>query len=107
MSRRISSLRPWQQGGGGGIGGGAVGFVTLYDNRNFRGQAFRVDTAQQFLSSFANRAESVRVSGGLWELCDQNGYGGRCVVVSSDVSDLNALGLRNRVSSVRPAVIPR
>ena len=54
-----------------------------------------------------NRAESVQVFGGVWELCERPQFGGRCVNVSSSVPDLRSLGLRNRVGSARPAIMPR
>ncbi len=103
MSRRISSARPW---GSGGAGGRA--FLTLYDDRGFRGRSYRVDRDAAVLFGFINRAESVRVSGGeSWELCDGWGYGGRCAVVTRDLADLSSLGLRNRVQSVRLLRTPR
>src|SRR5262245_24192578 len=100
MSRRISSVRPWGQGGG---GAGQM-FIVLFDDRSFRGTSFRVDGASGRLA-FANRAESVRVFGGSWQLCDGANFSGRCVVVSVNTSDLGSL--RNRVVSVRPVPTPR
>jgi hypothetical protein len=104
MSRRITSVRPWQHGGG--SGGGQMS-VVLYDDRGYRGRLHRVDRESPLLLTFANRAESVRVTGGSWELCDGAGFSGRCTVVSGDVSDLASVGLRNRVASVRPVPTPR
>lgn len=100
-ARRISSARPWQQGGGGVPAPGAMRLV-LFDELNYRGRAFNVDNARPTLTGFNNRAESVQVFGGTWELCDSAGFRGRCVVVSANVQDLGALGLRNRVGSARP-----
>jgi hypothetical protein len=102
ISRRISSVRPWRQGGG-GRGGGQT-YVVLFDNRGYRGRSFRVDSAAAVLSGFANRAESIQVSGGAWQLCERSSFGGRCVVVSGNMTDLSAIGLRNRVASVRPVL---
>ena len=97
MSRRISSVRPWQQGGT------AVprGSVVLFDQRNFRGQPFRIDNQDGQLRGFANRAQSAQVTGGTWDLCDRANFGGRCVVVSGNVPDLSSIGLAGRVASVR------
>jgi len=99
MFRRISSVRPWQQGAG---GGGELAIV-LFDDRQFRGRSFRVDRATGVLSGFTNRAESVRVMGGTWQLCDGRNFSGRCSVTSVNIPDLSTVGLRNRVVSVRPA----
>jgi len=43
------------------------------------------------------------VRGGPWELCNRPNFGGRCVLVSSDVADLRSLGMENEVASARPA----
>lgn len=105
ITRRISSVRPSDQGG-------VVrppqpeGRIVLFDDRNFRGKAVAVDEVRPVLNGFQNKAESVQVTGGLWELCERTGFGGRCAIVSSNVSDLGALGLRNRVNSVRPRNLP-
>jgi hypothetical protein len=104
MSRRISSVRRVGQGGG---GGGNRGSVVLYDGRGYRGQSFRVERESVALSGFANRAQSVQVTGGSWQLCDRADFAGRCVVVSGDIPDLASLGLENRVSSIRPVPTPR
>jgi beta/gamma crystallin len=98
ISRRISSVRPWRQ-----VGGGQT-YVVLFDNRGYRGRSFRVDSAAAVLSGFANRAESIQVSGGAWQLCERSSFGGPCVVVSGNMTDLSAIGLRNRVASVRPVL---
>lgn len=103
MQRRISSVRPWNRGGivrpPGAVGRGRI---VLFDNRGFRGRSYPVDGARPVLSGFQDRAESVRVIGGVWELCDRSGFGGRCVKVTSSVSDLGSVGLRNRIGSARP-----
>lgn len=103
MNERISSVRPWSQGG-------VVqpppqfdpGRIVLYDDRSFRGKSFVIVDARPVLTGFQDKAESVQVFNGVWELCDRPDFGGRCVKVTSNVSDLGSLGLRNRVSSARP-----
>lgn len=103
MSRNISSVRPWRQGGV------AVprGFIVLFDNRNYRGQSFRVDANSPQLQGFANRAQSVQVRGGTWQLCERVNFGGRCVTVSGDLPDLSSINLSSRVASVRLAATTR
>jgi len=106
MSRRISSVRPWQQQGG---GGGAVprGHLILFSDTRYRGQSFRVDGDTPVMQGFANRARSVQVNGGSWQLCDRASFAGRCVPVSANLPDLSSIGLSRRVASVRRAPTPR
>ena len=79
----------------------------LYEDRGFGGRSYTATQSVPLLSSFNDRASSARVEGGVWEICDDRDYGGRCVSISSDVSDLASVGLRNRVSSVRLRGSPR
>ena len=74
----------------------------LYDGANFRGRSVTIDSATPRLVFFNDRAGSVEVFGGRWDLCDQPRYGGRCVAITDSVRDLRSLGLGDRVSSVRP-----
>jgi hypothetical protein len=104
MSQTISSVRPWKQVTGGGRGGA---YLVLYDERNFKGQSFRVNRESSILRGFRARAESVQVHGGSWELCEQPDFAGKCVVVSESLTDLSSVGMRNKVISVRPAPAAR
>lgn len=99
LNRRISSLRPLTPGGVRPPPIGPLRLV-LFDDRNFRGRSFVVDRALTAITGFANRAESVQVFGGVWQVCERANYAGRCVTVSSSVPDLGAL--RNRIGSARP-----
>lgn len=103
MAGRISSVRPWGQGGG-GVRPPSPGSerIVLFDDPQYRGRSFNVDAAMPGLSNFGGRAESVQVYGGVWELCEGERFTGRCVSVTNNVADLAALGLRNRVRSIRP-----
>ena len=97
MSRRISSVRPWGQGG---IAVPRFSLV-LFDDRGYRGRSFRVDDSMSRLQGFENRAQSVQVTGGSWDLCERANFGGRCVAVSSSIPDLSSIGFSRRVASVR------
>jgi Beta/Gamma crystallin len=50
-----------------------------------------------------SQARSLQVRGGVWEVCESSGFRGCCVTVSSDVANLESIGLRNVVGSVRAA----
>lgn len=101
----ISSLRRVRGGGGGGGGGirppfPGRGRIVLFEERRFRGRSVAVNGVEGYLSGFNDRAESVQVFGGSWELCEDSEFRGRCVTVSSNSADLGSL--RGKVSSVRP-----
>lgn len=53
---------------------------------------------------FSNRASSVVVDSGRWEVCEEKSFRGRCVVLRKGSYDtLARMGLNDRVTSVRPA----
>jgi beta/gamma crystallin len=106
---RISSLRRVRGGGGGGGGypgprpPGSRRGIVLYDDPYFRGNSLPINRPIDNLrfQSFHDRAESVRVVSGRWELCAEPGFR-RCQIVDRDVPNLSALGLNKKLSSVRP-----
>jgi len=75
--------------------------LVFYDRTNFRGDSRDVQNTSMNLGSFGDRARSVEVFGGTWELCEGAFRNARCVTVSQSVSDLRSLGLRSGVTSVR------
>lgn len=82
----------------------SVGQVTLYENDAYSGRTFTADSPVTDLrrSSFNDRASSAVVRGGRWEVCEDTGYGGKCVVLRpGQYSSLAYMGLNDRVSSVR------
>lgn len=103
VSRLVSSVRLRASSGRGGHPpSGARAAIVLYDRAGFAGQSMAIDRASGSLGSFTNRAGSVEVFGGRWELCDQPDFRGHCTFVTRSVTDLGTLGLRDRVVSVRP-----
>lgn len=75
--------------------------LVLYDRPNFRGDARDVMNSATNLGSAGDRARSVQVYGGTWELCDGAFRNARCVTVDESVPDLRSLGFRNGISSAR------
>lgn len=108
---RISSMRAvgFSRGnsnrGGGwnprGNGGNNQSRLVLFDRTNFRGDARNVTNGTSNLGSAGDRARSVQVYGGTWELCEGAFRNARCVTVSDSVSDLRSLGFRSGVGSAR------
>lgn len=78
--------------------------IILYQEDNFRGNQLRLDgeNARLKLDRFDDRASSVRVISGTWELCDDDVFKGRCITVSRDEPKLDRLGMDDRISSARP-----
>jgi hypothetical protein len=103
---KISSLRRVRGAGAGGGFRPPIGKfgVVLYDEPFFRGRSVTIKDPTENLrfQSFHDRAESVRVLGGRWELCAEPRFR-RCQTVDRDVAHLSSLGLNKKLSSVRPA----
>jgi uncharacterized protein YcfJ len=82
----------------------ALSQVTFYEGAGFRGRAFTADTnVQDFTrSGFNDRASSVVVDNGRWEVCEHASFRGRCVVLQQGAYDsLERMGINDRISSVR------
>lgn len=78
--------------------------ITLYADENFRGRSMTAEAplADFRDAGFNDRASSLVVRSGRWEVCDSAGFNGRCVVLSrGDYASLSALGMNDRISSVR------
>ena len=75
--------------------------LVFYDRTNFRGDARDIVNGSNSLGSLGDRARSVQVYGGTWELCDGTSRNARCVTVNQNVPDLRTLGLRNGVETAR------
>jgi hypothetical protein len=103
---RISSLRRVRNSGGSGgfypgAGGGRRRMV-LYSEENFRGSTYTITGPTSSIGSYNDKARSVRIDGGTWDLCEDIDFG-KCRTVDRDLSNLSGLGLSKRVSSARPA----
>ena len=78
--------------------------VTFYEEQNFQGRSFSTEKKINDLGRFGynNRASSVTVTHERWEVCDEAGFRGQCVVLRpGNYPTLASLGLNNRVSSAR------
>lgn len=84
----------------------AAAQITFYQGEGFRGRAVTIDRPAPNLErlGFNDRASSAVVDRGRWEVCDDAGFRGRCVILRrGSYPDLGQLGMNNRISSVRPA----
>lgn len=107
---RISSLRPigfnqgrFNQGRSnqGRRDSARLGLL-LFDKPNYRGESLNVSRAVTNLGAVGDRARSIEILGGSWELCDRAQRNGLCVTISESVPDLRRLGFRNGVTVARP-----
>jgi uncharacterized protein YcfJ len=83
----------------------AAAQVTLYEDAGFRGRAFTTSKAVSNFErlGFNDRASSVIVDHGRWEVCEDAQFQGRCVALRPGSYDsLSAMGINDRVSSIRP-----
>jgi uncharacterized protein YcfJ len=84
----------------------ATAQVTLYSREDFHGAVTRVDERVWNLerAGFNDRASSVIVDRGRWEVCEHARFEGRCVVLGPGAyPTLATFGLNNAISSLRPA----
>ena len=87
------------------ISGQAVAELVLYGREDFRGRQFIADRRVGNLErvDFSNRASSVVVRGQRWEVCTAARFEGECVVLRPGrYRSLAAIGLNDRITSVRP-----
>ena len=81
------------------------GEVTFFENERYAGRSYSARGQVRNLDriGFNDRASSVMVLGGRWEVCDDARFEGRCVVLRPGrYPSLAAMGLNDRVSSLRP-----
>lgn len=105
LDRRISSVRPVAATPPAPV----ADSLTLYDRERFAGAAVTTDQSVMALErqGFNDRASSVVVHGGTWEICSDPRFGGRCVSLEpGQYPSLEAVGLDKRVSSVRKVDAP-
>lgn len=78
------------------------GRLVLFDNASFRGRSIGItqDTPNLGARRFSDVASAARVQAGVWEVCEEVNYGGRCIQLTSN-TDLDAAGMGDTVASVR------
>lgn len=88
------------------VAGQAAAQITFYEGEDYRGRSFAASSWVSDLRSygFNDRASSVIVSKGRWEVCEDARFEGRCVVLRpGNYDSLRAMGMNDRISSVRVA----
>lgn len=104
LNDKLSSVRdlgPAQDGWGGGWSSARI---TLFESEDFNGRSVPASGNLANLANFGfnNRASSIRIRDGQWQLCTDADYRGNCITLGpGDYRSLGAVGMNNRVSSVR------
>ncbi len=86
------------------IAGSALAQVALHEDDNYGGRVFRSSNAVPNLgdTGFNDKASSVVVRNGKWQLCSDANFRGNCVTLDpGEYPPLRAMGLNDKVSSVQ------
>ena len=84
----------------------AAAEITFYEAEGFRGRTFATNApVENFANTgFNDRASSVIVGNGRWEVCEDSRFRGRCVVLrKGNYDSLVSMVMNDRISSVRRA----
>jgi uncharacterized protein YcfJ len=87
-----------------GVAWQATAQVTLYEREGLRGQVFTADRSVSDLEryGFNDRASSVIVQRGQWQVCEHANFEGSCTILRpGQYPSLAAMGMNNRISSLR------
>jgi uncharacterized protein YcfJ len=87
------------------LAGHAAAQITFYEGEGYRGRAFTTDqrVGNMERSGFNDRASSIVVDRGRWEVCEHARFEGRCMVLRrGSYPSLREMGMHNAISSVRP-----
>ncbi len=95
--RRVSGNQPQPPSPGPGYAS-----IVLFTQQNYRGNREDYTRTTPNLLLWNNRAESVTVENGQWQLCSGINFTGECTTITQSVSNLGSIGMLRRVSSVRP-----
>lgn len=77
--------------------------LSVYDEPRFRGERVFIGGSTPDLKElgFDNRISSVRLVGGVWDLCSEPNFRGRCLRVTGEIVSFAGTGLDNGISSIR------
>ena len=101
LMRKLAGLAALALAGTGGSA--AAQEIVLYDMQGYGGQSVRItgDTRNLTSMRFNDRASSLRIVSGTWEICVHENYGGECIIYNNDERDLGRFS--NQFTSLRPA----
>jgi hypothetical protein len=80
---------------------GIILFKKDYFSGDSRALGVHEDAPDLGWMHFDDRISSLQVRRGVWELCTNDHFRGRCITVDHDVAKLGRLGMDDQISSVR------
>lgn len=83
--------------------------ITFYSETGLRGTSVTLTSDQARFSkvSFNDKARSVEVKGGVWLLCTDGNFSGRCEYIDRTVRNLGEIGLSGNISSAQVSAYDR
>ncbi|MFN3314626.1 MAG: beta/gamma crystallin-related protein [Hyphomonas sp.] len=100
----LSPVALAQRGGGGrpDLPSGPPSII-LYSDTNLRGQTVELTSDQPNFNNirFNDQARSIEVRGGVWLVCADGNYRGRCEYIDRTVRNLGEIGLSGTISSAK------
>lgn len=94
----------WGGGGrpGGGGGGGYRGDILMFEDTGYQGRVYEVmgDMPDLGMVGFNDKASSIRIVRGKWEICEHANYQGRCSRLDADQAILPR-EWNDQISSIR------
>jgi hypothetical protein len=82
--------------------------AVLFSKPGFQGHSFYADHEVRKLSTkdMDDKVSSIRILSGVWQVCVDDKFEGRCEIVDHSMADTREINMDNKISSVRP-VQPR
>ena len=88
------------------LGSQAMAQVVLYEREGYRGRSVVIDKEMRNLDrkGLGDKANSIVVERGRWEICEKPRYEGRCAMLRpGNYPNLRGTGLESNISSIRKA----
>lgn len=79
--------------------------ITFYEHNDYEGRSFKTQKTVNNMAhyGFNDQASSAVVGSERWEVCEDQNFGGRCVILRrGNYLSIASMGLNDRISSARP-----
>jgi hypothetical protein len=84
--------------------GGRGPAVVIFAKPGFQGHSFYADHEVRKLSTkdMDDKVSSIRVLSGVWQVCKDDNFEGRCEIVDRSMPDTRVINMDDKISSIRP-----